>query len=222
MRTKREKSTTTTGHYVRNADLLPAVIEAKQAGKVTNKLIKMIQMIADRYSKKHLFVNYSYREDMVSMAVENLCKNALKFDHEKYSNPFAFYTTAIHNSFLQYLADEKKHRNIRDSLLIDAGANPSFNFLVGERDESDFEIRESDYMQFHIREVVKPGESEYAPTILSDESVEVKEENQKSKDRAPGEVVKLKADEIVFDKVRGIYVKKSVENTAKTKKLKQK
>lgn len=141
---KREKSTSTVGHYVRNAELLPAVIAAKEKGVVTTELIKMIWMIADRYSRKSNFIRYSYRDDMVSAAVENLCKNALKFDHEKYDNPFAFYTTAIHRSFLQFMADEKKHRNLRDALLIDAGANPSFNFLQGEKSETQLEIPESD------------------------------------------------------------------------------
>lgn len=41
------------------------------------------------------------------------------------------------------MADEKKHRTIRDSLLIDAGANPSFNFLEAEKTES-AELKESD------------------------------------------------------------------------------
>jgi hypothetical protein len=71
---------------------------------------------------------------MVSLAMVNLCNNALKFDPAKSSNPFAYYTTAIHNSFQQYKSDEKKHRNIRDSLLVDAGANPSFNYMEAERE----------------------------------------------------------------------------------------
>lgn len=204
MRTKREKSSTTIGHYVRNADLLPAVIEAKKAGKVTNKLMMMIQMIAERYSKKANFAGYSFREDMVSVAVENLCKNALKFDHEKYSNPFAFYTTAIHNSFLQFMADEKKHRNIRDALLIDAGANPSFNFLDGERDENDFELRESDNIRFSIKEITTP-ESDDSLYTVDDK----KEEKIRMKDRQPGTVTKIKASDVIFDEERGIYIKKA-------------
>lgn len=135
MKIKREKSTSTKGHYVRNADLLPAVIEAKKLGKVTDKLIQMIWMIAERYSHKHNFVGYSFREDMVASAVMNLCNTALKFNPEKSQNPFSYYTTSIHNSFLQYMADEKKHRNIRDALLIDAGANPSFNYAKSELEE---------------------------------------------------------------------------------------
>jgi hypothetical protein len=143
-RAKREKSTSTKGYYVNNAVLLPAVIHAKSLNVVTSELIGMIKLIAERYSRKANFIGYSFRDDMVSAAVANLCNTALKFDPERYSNPFAYYTSAIHNSFLQFMADEKKHRNIRDALIIDAGSNPSFNFMQAEKDESHFEIKESD------------------------------------------------------------------------------
>lgn len=140
MKIKREKSTSTKGHYVTNAVLLPAVLEAKRQGKVTEELIKMIWMIAERYSRKHNFVGYSYREDMVSSAVVNFVhnNNALKFNPEKQAvpNPFAYYTTGIHNAFLQYMANEKNNRNVKDALLVAAGANPSFNYGQNEKDES--------------------------------------------------------------------------------------
>lgn len=137
---KREKSTSTRGHYVTNGQLLPAVLEAKEKGVVTDKLIGMIWMIAERYSRKSNFVGYSFREDMVAAAMANLCNNALKFNPEKSQNPFSFYTTAIHHSFLQYMADEKKHRTVRDKLLIEAGANPSYNF----GGEESHEVNDSD------------------------------------------------------------------------------
>ena len=140
---KREKSTSTVGHYVKNSDLLPAVIEAKELGYVTDKLIRMIYQIADRYSRKFNFAQYSFREDMVASAVMHLCNNALNFNPEKSQNPFAFYTTAIYRSFLQYIMDEKKHRNIRDALLISAGSNPSFSYM-GDGDDSGPAVRESD------------------------------------------------------------------------------
>lgn len=218
---KREKSTTSVGHYVRNADLLPAVIEAKQLGKVTNKLIIMIQMIADRYSRKANFGGYSFREDMVSSAVENLCKNALKFNHEKYNNPFAFYTTAIHHSFLQFMADEKKHRNIRDKMLLDAGANPSFNFLDQEKDESFFEVKESDEMVVLIvAEIddaiaVEQEEKPEAPTTeaeqLTGEEVDpvpaaAKEHKIRYRDRVPGPVTRYSSGDFTIDPVTGSFI----------------
>jgi len=126
---RKAKSTSTKGHYVTNAQLLVAIAEDKANGrKLSGKLAKYLQMIAERYSYSPSFAGYSFREDMVSFAVVNLCANWYKFDPEKSDNPFAFYTTACYRSFLQYLADEKKQRNIRDELLIDAGANPSFSY----------------------------------------------------------------------------------------------
>ena len=133
---KRAKSTTTKGHYVRNADLLPEVIRSKELGRITNELAKMLMLIAERYSCKASFVGYSFREDMVSFALVNLMAKALKFNPEKSNNPFSFYTTAIHNSFLQYLNEERKHRDIRDQLIVDEGLNPSFNFSDSGKDES--------------------------------------------------------------------------------------
>lgn len=114
--------------YLTSAVLLKEVIHAKELGIVTDKLARMLMLLAERYSRKSSFAGYSFREDMVSTALINLCVNGLKFNPERSSNPFAFYTTAIHNSFLQYMADEKKHRNIRDGLIVEAGSNPSFSF----------------------------------------------------------------------------------------------
>jgi hypothetical protein len=156
-RVKREKSTTTKGHYVTNAQLLPAVIEAKQLGRVTNRLAKMLLLIAERYSRKSWFSGYSYREDMVAHAVANLCQNALKFDHTRFNNPFAYYTTAIHNSFQQYKGEEKKHRDTRDALLVKAGANPSFTYLEEhEREEHEAALKPEDEKELPESEAVDP------------------------------------------------------------------
>lgn len=210
---KREKSTSTKGHYVTNAVLLPAVIEAKELKQVTNKLIRMIQMIAERYSRKANFIGYSFREDMVSAAVMNLCNNALKFNPEKSNNPFSFYTTAIHNSFLQYLTDEKKHRNIRDALLIDAGSNPSFNFMEGEKDESSFEVKESDeYFLPEVDEDTVAGTEEILKVISPDEVIpsSPKEAKLRYQARIPGPVTRYGPKDIIIDADGNITFKPKV------------
>lgn len=144
VKVKKAKSTSTRGHYVTNAQLLEAIAADKANGfKLSNRLAGYLHMIAERYSYSPSFAGYSFREDMVSIAVVNLVANWHKFDPSKSDNPFAFYTTAAYRSFLQYLADEKKHREIRDNLLVEAGANPSFSFQEKSRtgvthDESAF------------------------------------------------------------------------------------
>ena len=219
---KREKSTTTKGHYVTNAVLLPAVIEAKALGKVTDKLIRMIQMIAERYSRKANFIGYSFREDMVSAAVMNLCNNALKFNPDKSNNPFSYYTTGIHNSFLQYLADEKKHRNIRDALLIDAGSNPSYNFMEGEKEEVHFEVKESD--EYFLPELDEDElaelDSEAATVLVPDSPKESdgefipktpKEAKHRYQHRVPGAVTRYGPKDITIDADGNITIKPKPE-----------
>jgi hypothetical protein len=127
---KKERATSTRGHYVKNADLLAEFLVAKKAGKLTDKLAGYLMQIAEKYSFHPWFANYSFREDMVCTAVVNLCANWHKFNPEKQEipNPFSYYTTACYRSFLSYLDDERKERDIRDQLLIEAGSNPSFNY----------------------------------------------------------------------------------------------
>lgn len=212
---KREKSTSTKGHYVTNGVLLPAVLEAKAAGKVSDKLILMIQKIAERYSHKHNFVGYSYREDMVASAVMNLCNNALKFKPEKSSNPFSFYTTAIHNSFLQYMAEEKKHRKIRDSLLVEAGANPSFGYAERDVEEHDMAMRDDTGAVV----IETPDNSQQGPVTdaydsvtgvvdaiiagIADKNTEKLSMSARGKSRLPSDIKVYKPSDVYSDPVTG-------------------
>jgi DNA-directed RNA polymerase specialized sigma24 family protein len=132
--------------YLTNKELLAEVINAKTKGVMTDKLAGMLMMLTRKYAKKGNFVNYTYNEDMVSYALMMLVRTWNSFNPEKSNNPFAFYTQCIKNSFVQYLNQEKRQRNIRDMLLVDQGMNPSYGFGDGTSragggvdDEEDFE-----------------------------------------------------------------------------------
>lgn len=66
---------------------------------------------------------------MKSYALLNIVKNWRSFDATKSSNVFSYLSTYIFNSFIQYLKAEKKQRNIRDSLLVHEGLDPSRTFV---------------------------------------------------------------------------------------------
>lgn len=137
-------SAVTSKYYLSNSKLLPEVVKSKEQGSITPALAEMLMMLASRYASRPIFALYTYREDMVAEALADLCKNALKFNTERSNNPFAYYTSCIHNSFLGFLNVEKKHRKIRDQLLIEVGENPSFAFEAEYRANMDNEgIRES-------------------------------------------------------------------------------
>lgn len=211
-RGKREKSLSTHGHYVTNGMLLPAIRAAKEKGHVTDELIKMISIIAERYSFKGNWVGYSFREDMVRAAIANLYVNALKFNQESYSNAFAYYTQAIHNSFLQYLAEEKNHRRIRDALLIDAGSNPSYNFLEAEKDESHFEITESDEVINHRPVDIVKDDEEAPNTIIDGKPTYVPPPIAKVRHpgRMPGPIKIYSKDDFTVDENGTIRIKDGV------------
>lgn len=135
MQKKRAKNSNTpevtVKYYLNNAKLLPEVLESIEKKRLSNELASMLMMLTRKYANRPCFYNYTYREDMIAEALANLCQNALKFDPSRSPspNPFAFYTSCINNSFLQFLNVEKRHRKIRDKMLVDIGENPSFSFI---------------------------------------------------------------------------------------------
>lgn len=72
----------------------------------------------------------SYVDEMRSHALLQLSQIGLQFDESKSDNPFAFYTTAIKNCFTRVLNLERRNQNIRDEMLMMAGASPSYTKQV--------------------------------------------------------------------------------------------
>jgi hypothetical protein len=101
-------------------------------GRLTNRLAEMFMLLVERYSRRGNWRGYSYNDEMRSTALLQLSHAALLFDEAKGENPFAFYTTTIKNCFTRTLLNERKNQNIRDELLIMAGAKPSYSRQVDD------------------------------------------------------------------------------------------
>lgn len=115
-------------HYVKNADLYAEVMKCQEAGKVSDTLANMYMLMARRYATKPNFASYSYIDEAISLASVNCCAGYMKFDGEKYSNAFAYFTSIIHNSFIAVLNSEKNQQRIRDAMLIENGLDPSYSY----------------------------------------------------------------------------------------------
>lgn len=108
-------------------------------GSLTNELGKMFIKLAEHYSHKPNFRNYTYLDEMMGEARIQLVKNALKFNESIFYraenpvtqlNPFAYYTSCVNNAFKSVLNTEKVVRNLRDVLLSENGMEPSFTRQV--------------------------------------------------------------------------------------------
>ena len=99
---------------------------SRDHGTMTRKLAQMFMKLCERYATRSNWRGYTYNEEMRGQALLQLSQIGLQFDESKSSNPFAYYTAAITNSFTRVLNIEKKNQNIRDDILEMNGLNPSW------------------------------------------------------------------------------------------------
>jgi hypothetical protein len=97
-----------------------------EKGKVSNRLGHMFMLLVERYSRRANWRGYTYVDEMRGHALTQLSQIGLQFDESKSDNPFSFYTTVIRNCFLRVTNIEHKNQTIRDDLLIQSGAAPSY------------------------------------------------------------------------------------------------
>jgi hypothetical protein len=71
-----------------------------------------IWKIAERLSTKPCFVNYSYRDEMISDGIENCILYFKDYDPKIGQNPFAYFTQVIYFAFLRRIKKEEKNRYI--------------------------------------------------------------------------------------------------------------
>ena len=142
-------------HYVNNKEFLQAIVERKQALKeaeesdlpkpqVSNYLGECILKIANHLSYRPNFINYTYRDEMISDGIENSLQYIDNFDPEKSKNPFAYFTQIIYFAFVRWITKEKKQQKIKDKLL--KRSNISDMIAVQSHDdEADYQAQ---YIEF--------------------------------------------------------------------------
>ena len=85
--------------------------------RIPNYLGECFLKIATHLSYKPNFVNYMFRDEMISDGIENCIQYIHNFNPEKSSNPFAYFTQVIYFAFLRRIAKEKKQLEIKTKIL---------------------------------------------------------------------------------------------------------
>jgi hypothetical protein len=139
-------------HYVNNKEFLAALIkhredieiaeiQGKDKPRIPRYIGECFLKIATHLSFKPNFVNYMFKEDMISDGIENCVQYIHNFNPEKSQNPFAYFTQIIHYAFLRRIQKEKKQLEIKNKILEKTGYEQVF-----ERDTLD-DSNYSDYNQ---------------------------------------------------------------------------
>lgn len=129
--------------YVNNADFLKALVEhkqrtleAKEKGlpepKIPDYIGECWMKIAEGLSHKPNFINYTYREEMISDGIENCLMYFDNFNPDKSTNPFAYFTQIIYYAFLRRIQKEKKQLYIKYKATEMVGVLDEFELLEGD------------------------------------------------------------------------------------------
>ena len=129
-------------HYVDNKKFLEAMTcwrencqDAEEAGDevppLTNYIGECFLKIATHLSYRPNFINYTYRDEMISDGIENCLQYVKNFNPEKSSNPFAYFTQIIYYAFLRRIQKEKKQTHVRNKI-IEKSNYVSFTTMEGD------------------------------------------------------------------------------------------
>ena len=125
-------------HYVNNKEFLAALIKYREDKEIAEMkglpkppipryIGECFLKIANHLSFKPNFVNYMFKEDMISDGIENCVQYIHNFNPEKSQNPFAYFTQIIHYAFLRRIQREKRQLDIKNKIIEKSGYSEVFD-----------------------------------------------------------------------------------------------
>ena len=162
----KRKSKVNKAHYVDNAKFLEAMIEYKREynkakeddtglPQISEYLGSVFLKIAQRLSFRPNFINYAFKNDMISDGIENCLHYIHNFNPEKSNNPFAYFTQIIYYAFIRRIQKEKKQLYIKYKSMQNYEIAPEYmdqeksnnNYIsLSDYENSDFKVMVDDFV----------------------------------------------------------------------------
>jgi hypothetical protein len=148
-------------HYVDNKKFYDALVdyrnqviaalsEGREKPQISNYLGDCFIKIATHLSYKANFINYTFKDDMISDGIENCLAAADKFDPTKSTNPFAYYTQIVYFAFIRRIQKEKKQQATKYKIIENLDLE---DLLNNETDLNEFNNQFLDYMKKQLDQV---------------------------------------------------------------------
>ena len=153
------RKTTKKEHYVNNKEFLAAMTEytrnvnkAKRNKQpkppVTDYIGSCFLKIANHLSYRPNFINYTFRDDMISDGIENCLQYLDNFNPAKSNNPFAYFTQIIYYAFIRRIQKEKKQTTIKHKLIMDSNYD---DVALQPGDDSEFKNQFREFLQKNLK-----------------------------------------------------------------------
>ena len=173
-------------HYVDNAKFLEAMIEYKKQYHISKSndeelpiiseyLGSVFLKIAQRLSFRPNFINYAFKNDMISDGIENCLHYIHNFNPEKSSNPFAYFTQIIYYAFIRRIQKEKKQLYIKYKSMQNYEISPEYvEYMNYDEDfktttdfkNSDFRVVVDEFVDNFEKSKKKKAAKKTEPTTL--------------------------------------------------------
>ena len=173
-------------HYVDNALFLEAMIEYKKQWQISKDndeelpiiseyLGSVFLKIAQRLSFRPNFINYAFKDDMISDGIENCLHYIHNFNPEKSSNPFAYFTQIIYYAFIRRIQKEKKQLYIKYKSMQNYEISPEYvEYMNYDEDfktstdfkNSDFRVVVDEFVDNFEKSKKKKAAKKTEPTTL--------------------------------------------------------
>jgi hypothetical protein len=138
-------------HYIDNNQFLQEMIaytdkvnNAKSNGapkpRIPEYVGECFMKIAENLSHKPNFISYTFRDEMISDAIENCVLYANNFNPAKSNNPFAYFTQIVYYAFLRRIQREKKQLYVKYKSAELSGVIDEHDQLDGDGVNRQFEL----------------------------------------------------------------------------------
>ncbi len=107
------------------------------------------------------FINYTFRDDLVSDGIENCLLYAHNFNPEKSKNPFAYFTQIIYQSYVRRIVKERKLMHIKYLFVERSGILDELN--PNSEDNKKITKVWVDYLRSHEKYAVNPDKKKKKP-----------------------------------------------------------
>jgi len=146
-------------HYVDNKLFLEAMTAYKKEVKkalrskkdkppVTDYIGSCFLKIANHLSYRPNFINYTFRDYIISDGIENCLQYLDNFNPAKSNNPFAYFTQIIYYAFIRRIQKEKKQTTIKHKLIMDSNYD---DVALQPGDDVEFKNQFRDFLQKNLK-----------------------------------------------------------------------
>ena len=176
-------------HYVNNKEFLIAMTEykrlvnlSKESGEpkppVTNYIGTCFLKIANHLSYRPNFINYTFRDDMISDGIENCLQYMYNFNPDKSKNPLAYFTQIIYYAFVRRIQKEKKQTTIKQRMIAESNYD---DMTLQPGEDREFKNMFSEFLKANLP---KENSEEEAQTKATNERLKGLRRTAKSKKKS--------------------------------------